>query len=149
MEKFVGGNEKLQIVLRAHTGHGLGRVPVRSKINLRGIQMFQAAAGFGPNVEDKVIVLERRGLRSSGNGLKHGNRGGDGFLQIVYKLGEVFFVLNIVDNDMVSGAEDFKILFGEVGNFERSVGEPVVISGAEGVVGSVFHPSCDYNWFAD
>jgi hypothetical protein len=56
-----------------------------------------------------------------------------------------------VYDHVVRGAEHFEVFLGEIRNFERSVGEPIVIGGAEGMVGSGLHAGRDFpaGWHGD
>src|ERR1700678_1342089 len=101
--------------------------------------MLKAATGFRPNVKQEIIILEWGSLRRAGHGLKHRNRSSDHFLQVIYKFRKVLAAFDVVNDHMIGGSEDFEVFLGEIGNLERGVGKPVVIGGAEGVVGSVFH----------
>src|SRR6202453_1989309 len=108
------------------------------------MEVFQAAAGLGPDVENEIVVLKRSSLGRAGYGLKQGNNGGDRFLQVVGKFGDIFFVFDVVNNDVVGGAQDFEVFFGEIGYFESRIGEPVVLRGTEGVVGGLLHAVGDF-----
>src|SRR5277367_2565483 len=106
--------------------------------------MFEATSGLRPNVKQEIIVLEWSSLRGAGDRLKNRDDLGDGLLQVVRELREVSFIFHVVDNYVIGGSKKLKIFFGKVRNFKWSVGEPVVISSAEGVVGGVFHAGRDF-----
>src|SRR6202021_1258991 len=52
---------------------------------------------------------------------------------------EIFFAFDVVNDDVVGGTQDLEFLFDEIVDFERRIGKPVVIGGAESMVRSVFH----------
>ena len=90
--------------------------------------MFQAAAGLGPDVENKIIVLERGSLSGSArHRLKYGNILSDYFLQIIRELREIFLAHHVVHDHVIFRTEDFEIFFGEIGNFQRAIGKGVVV----------------------
>src|SRR5580698_2185040 len=79
--------------------------------------MLEATAGLGPDVENKIVVFERRGLaRSAGYRLEDWNERGDGFLKIIDELRKILLPHYVVHDDVIFRAEDFEIFFGEIGN---------------------------------
>src|SRR5580704_154404 len=90
--------------------------------------MLEATAGLGPDVENKIVVFERRGLaRSAGYRLEDWNERGDGFLKIIDELRKILLPHYVVHDDVIFRAEDFEIFFGEIGNFQWAIGEGIVV----------------------
>src|SRR5208337_2035650 len=88
---------------------------------------------------------ERGGLRAAAcHRLEDGNDGAHDLLKVSDELRRVLAAHHVVEDDVIGAAEDHKIFFDEVGDFQGSVGEPVVIFGAERVVRGVLHAGGDF-----
>src|SRR5271157_5639147 len=91
-------------------------------------------------MKQKVVVLERGGLRATArHGLEDRDNGAHDFLKVSRELPRVLPAHDVVKYDVIRAAEDYEIFFGEVGDFDRRIGEPVIIFGAKRVVGGMLH----------